>query len=253
MVQWIRRWGLSVVVLGVLGGGYWLFARHVTPMLQASQHRHGTLWYPASVAAGPPAAPTSMLFPSRSGGGQTTILTLPTGGLAAPDGRAARWALGAQGALVLFINPANPWDAQEVKDALVPVASKEHMALDVVDTVAVTQVASLPAANAEPPGPSSTIIGQSTTPQTLAQMGITVTKAAHTWQLPSWVHLYVVAPPTLKAWQISLTQDPTLWVVVLPSNGGVPMVGGFAPYNVSSAAQNMTFVQQVLSGAVGPS
>ena len=177
--------------------------------------------YPLSVPDGAP-APTQSVNPQTS----AQPPSLPTGGLAGTNGRAAAWAIGLQGALVMFIDPANPLDAQQLHYVDVPIAKKYHVTLDIVDTVPVVRVAPLGSAYFSNPGPSSTVIGQSPSPQTLSQMGATMTKAAKEWALPSWVHLYVIAPQTVAAWQINLRQNPTSWWVIPSGITPAPVLSG---------------------------
>ena len=195
--------------------------------------------YPFSVPAGAPAP--AQLFngsgapppnASVSSTQSSTLPLLPTGGLAGTNGRAAAWAIGLQGALVMFIDPANPLDAQQLHYTDVPIAKKYHVTLDIVDTVPVSHVAPLGPAYFSNPGPSSTVIGQSPSPQTLSQMGATMTKAAKEWDLPSWVHLYVISLQTVAAWQINLRQNPTSWWVVPPGIAPAPALSGLAQNDI---------------------
>ena len=189
--------------------------------------------YPLSVPDGAP-APTQPINGSGAPPPNASVSStqqgspplLPTRGLAGTNGRAAAWAIGLQGALVMFIDPANPLDAQQLHYVDVPIAKKYHVTLDIVDTVPVARVAPLGSAYFSNPGPSSTVIGQSPSPQTLSQMGATMTKAAKEWALPSWVHLYVIAPQTVAAWQINLRQNPTSWWVIPSGITPAPVLSG---------------------------
>ena len=214
--------------------------------VEAGKNPFATFNYPVSVPAGAPAPAQSF---TQGTSGPPSSSALPTGGLAGTNGRAAPWAIGQHGALVLFMDPANPLDAQELHYSLVVVARQDHMTLDIVDTVPVTHVAPLGSADYSNPGPSPTVIGESASAQTLSQMGAMMITASKQWGLPSWVHLYVIAPQTVAAWHINLHQDPTLWIVAPPIFGispTFPTVLGGAPDNISTESQDSALVNSTL-------
>ncbi len=211
---WLISAGLISLSVAGCGG-----PNHLSGWYGGSNHAAALTYYPQSVPNGPPApAHPVNLQPSQS-----FTPNLPTGGLAAPNGEAARWALGASGAVVLFVNPANaavPW---ELRYVWIPAAIKYDATVDVVDMQAVARPAPLEwsAAYAPPKTLTQTVPSENvepiTPPQTLTQMGTTITAAAKEWDLPPWVHLYVIAPQTAANWQLTEYQGFGLWLA-FPGN-----------------------------------
>lgn len=240
VLRLLRRMSLGLLVVGLIAGLYVYFQHKIQPevAVETSHKATATYYYPPHVAPGPPGPATQFSLPG----------TLPTGGLANVQGQAASWAIGSNGALIVFINPGNPYDGLEILQGLVPLAQQRRLALDVVDTVPVTQVGLFSSASnlKNAIALSSPTAGVSSVPQTLAQMGSSMNLATRLWHLPAWVHLYVVETSALKSWKISLQEEPTLWVVPLSPLGGVPQVMGDNSLDFYGLKSNTTFVDRVL-------
>ncbi|PSR31206.1 MAG: hypothetical protein C7B46_17115 [Sulfobacillus benefaciens] len=213
-VLWLASAGLLSLSVAGCGG-----PNHLSGWYGGTNHAAALSYYPKSVPDGPPAPARPVNLQTS----QSVIPNLPTGGLAAPNGEAARWALGASGAIVLFVNPADaavPW---EIRYVWMPAALKYDATLDVVDLQAVVRPAPLEwsPAFAPPKSPTQTVpeetVEPTASPQTLAQMGATITAAAKAWDLPPWVHLYVIAPQTAADWQLTQYQGFGLWLA-FPGN-----------------------------------
>ena len=228
-----------------------------------------TSYYPATVPAGPPAPARKLDIYSNPPTSATKLSidsnpppAVPTGGLAGVQGRAARWALGRSGAIVVFINPGDaavPW---EIRYVWIPEAKKYHLTVDLVDIQAVVRPAPLgsggPAYDKPPTHPTQTVAVKDVEPalpaQSLAQMATTMQAAAKAWHLPSWIQLYEISPQTAADWHAtplylgSTRQESFWWLLLQPLAGGsgLPLLGG--PYNAhmsfaqAQASMKTTFV-----------
>lgn len=223
--------------------------------------------WPSAVPAGPPKKAQGFkgVISGASGGNAPP----PSGGLAAVNGRAAPWAIGQGGALVLFINPANPSDAWDMKYDWVPAAKQYNTSLDLVDIVPVSNgmVGVAKSAGTPPTNPSAYPTASQIAPggqyfanskQTLPQMATTMRDAAKAWGLPSWVHLYEISPQTAAAWNLKYgsaaesgsaeQSDPTLWVFAPAFSGDnyVPELSEGIPGATMSPVQAMQAVKQTI-------
>ena len=211
---WLISAGLISLSVAGCGG-----PNHLSGWYGGSNHAAALSYYPQSVPNGPPAPahPVNLL---ASG---STPPNLPTGGLAAPNGQAARWALGSSGAIIYFVNPGDaevPWLLHYV---WIPAAKKNDVTIDLVDVQAVSRPASFPWSSAydAPRTPTQMVVPDivepPAPPQTLQQMGATIIAAAKAWNLPAWIHLYVISPQTAADWKISTSQGPVMWAA-FPTN-----------------------------------